>query len=526
MMVQQEPHVHGSVVPARRQARGAVPLGRRDHCFRQAVAITAFAAGCTFAALLAADGGRGGAVTSLLGRSVPEGGATVGHAPRARDLARSCGRSGHEACEAFQTSTVSGGDASLALDAGPQSTDSCTESQAQKDPWWRLDFGRVVTVVGLRVFVHRVSMCDALGVGIMPGSEQEPINMNVGVPCGCAKSSAAAPVAAGEPSLDTYLLFSPDGGPEGRGVLTLRRELKQFIATGTRALKPASKGGLTVVAVVKFVGTAGDYERIIDFGNGAADDNILLCRKGPGNDLAFMGFNGGTKVCVIEKAAVLKQDKWLVIVVSYKAADLSLKMHVNGDEVASGTCSSALTDRSVTKTFIGKSNWDNNPTVNADVGGVLVSDKHLGADEIKAVSAAMLVGHDPVCSYQDKKLNGWQVRVGNIPMAPDSNPACVHPPSHPMTAVALKAPEGEYREVNCTSAVHGRYLFIQVAGLKRVLSICNVQVWGKEYDPWVEGGTNEEKWLYGPEPAWHTNGCVEGAQWCTRVGENIYFIPP
>ncbi len=80
--------VQQSVVPARRLARRAVPL-------RQAVAIAAFAAGCTFAALLAADGGEGGRrgeVRSMLGRSVPEGGAKMNHlAPRARDLARSCG---------------------------------------------------------------------------------------------------------------------------------------------------------------------------------------------------------------------------------------------------------------------------------------------------------------------------------------------------------------------------------------------------------------------------------------------------
>lgn len=80
----------------------------------------------------------------------------------------------------------------------------------------------------------------------------------------------------------------------------------------------------------------------------------------------------------------------------------------------------------------------------------------------------------------------------------------------------------------CTgrTPMHGRYLFIELAGLSRVLSLCEVEVYGAEYDPWVEGGTNAEKWLYGPEPAWHTNACVEGAPWCTRVGENVYFIPP
>ena len=74
--------------------------------------------------------------------------------------------------------------------------------------------------------------------------------------------------------------------------------------------------------------------------------------------------------------------------------------------------------------------------------------------------------------------------------------------------------------------MHGRYLFIELLGPSRILSLCEVEVWGAEYNPWTEGGTNAEKWLYGPEPAWHTNGCIEDAPWCTRVGENVYFIPP
>ena len=95
-----------------------------------------------------------------------------------------------------------------------------------------------------------------------------------------------------------------------------------------------------------------------------------------------------------------------------------------------------------------------------------------------------------------------------------------------MTAVALHSEGGTHADINCTSPVRGKYLYVQAMGDSRALSLCNMVVWGFEFDPWVEGGTNEEKWLHGPEPAWHTNACIEGAPWCTRVGENNYFIPP
>jgi len=137
-------------------------------------------------------------------------------------------------------------------------------------------------VHGLRLFGP--SMCDALGVGVMPGSSSQPVNMNVGVPCGCG-SASVVPAAAPAPAP----AYSAQGGPQGAGCLVFNRELNQFVAAGTRSLQLASKGGLTAVAVVRFGGAAVSWERIFDFGNGANQDNVLLARKGSGEDLVFLG---------------------------------------------------------------------------------------------------------------------------------------------------------------------------------------------------------------------------------------------
>jgi len=60
--------------------------------------------------------------------------------------------------------------------------------------------------------------------------------------------------------------------------------------------------GFTVMAWVDFQGS-GSWERIIDFGNGANDDNILFARQGTTNNLVFEVYNGdisGGKVVAVD----------------------------------------------------------------------------------------------------------------------------------------------------------------------------------------------------------------------------------
>ena len=152
------------------------------------------------------------------------------------------------------------------------------------------------------------------------------------------------------------------------------------------------------------------------------------------------GFNGASTVCNVEAAGVLKQNEWLTIVVRYDAADGSVRLLVNGNEAASASCSQPLTDRSLTNTFVGKSNWPANPTFNGDMAGVLVSDRYLSRDQVQSAASAIALGKDPVCEFDSERLHGWQVRVGNNGWVPDKNPPCVHAPSDPMTPIALNAP--------------------------------------------------------------------------------------
>ena len=49
----------------------------------------------------------------------------------------------------------------------------------------------------------------------------------------------------------------------------------------------SSNGGFTVGAVVRLSSSPGTGERIIDFGNGSGNSNIILARSGTSSDLVF-----------------------------------------------------------------------------------------------------------------------------------------------------------------------------------------------------------------------------------------------
>jgi hypothetical protein len=72
-------------------------------------------------------------------------------------------------------------------------------------------------------------------------------------------------------------VYSASGGPQGKGHVTFNRTNSQYLDAGARTLNIATNGGLTIVAVVRFTGTAGSYERIIDLGSGAPDNKKTSC---------------------------------------------------------------------------------------------------------------------------------------------------------------------------------------------------------------------------------------------------------
>ncbi|MFB2920457.1 LamG-like jellyroll fold domain-containing protein [Aerosakkonema funiforme] len=97
-----------------------------------------------------------------------------------------------------------------------------------------------------------------------------------------------------------------------------------------------------------------NWSRIIDFGNGAPADNIVLANPGTSNTLGFY-VNRGTAQQNIQVPNFLEAGKWMHIAVTLEPSG-SCKIYKNGQLIQSGTCQ---TPNNVNRTlnYIGRSNW-------------------------------------------------------------------------------------------------------------------------------------------------------------------------
>lgn len=71
------------------------------------------------------------------------------------NFARACGPSRDQPCSTGQSSTAAGGVAKRAVDNGNQTSydgESCTHTDQQTNPWWKVNFGRQIKVTGVRIY--------------------------------------------------------------------------------------------------------------------------------------------------------------------------------------------------------------------------------------------------------------------------------------------------------------------------------------------------------------------------------------
>jgi deleted-in-malignant-brain-tumors protein 1 len=135
------------------------------------------------------------------------------------------------------------------------------------------------------------------------------------------------------PPLGSAILpvYNASGGPQGKGHVTFDRNGSQFLDAGPRTLNIATNGGLTIVAVVRFTGSPGSYERIIDLGNGAtsAENSVVLGRERNTSNLMFEIRNGASAIASTTVSGAIVQNSWLTVVARYRASTREYWLTVN-----------------------------------------------------------------------------------------------------------------------------------------------------------------------------------------------------
>jgi hypothetical protein len=196
-------------------------------------------------------------------------------------------------------------------------------------------------------------------------------------------------------------VYNALGGPQGKGHVTFNRSQSQYLDAGPRTLNITTNGGLTIVAVVRFTGDPGAWERIIDMGSGSGVNMLNIFRDGTTTDLRIELLNGGSVIEATTLSGVNVQNTWLTAVVRYRASTREWWFTVNG-VAASGTASASLADRMLSLTYMGRSQFSyfngdvamGDAYFNGDMAGVFVVDEYLSTDATSAIADAMARGED------------------------------------------------------------------------------------------------------------------------------------
>jgi hypothetical protein len=123
----------------------------------------------------------------------------------------------------------------------------------------------------------------------------------------------------------------------------------------------------------------GDWQRVFDFGNGPASDNILLTQAGGSNDMTFHVYDGWQQFSVTAEGAIVEGEvaTWTAAIDS----DGLMQIYKNGDLLAEGE-GIVPPDVDRASLLIGRSNWTGDaPLIGevlsidfTDVGGEIIED--------------------------------------------------------------------------------------------------------------------------------------------------------
>jgi len=191
----------------------------------------------------------------------------------------------------------------------------------------------------------------------------------------------------------TAVYSATAGFAAGTGAVTFVRAFSQYLDGGAHAFNVQTNGGLTVIALVMYTGVPADgpAERIIDFGSGNGNNNIIVSRFGT-DQMLWALHNGATLCYITTDNAVIVRNSWLTVVATYRHSDRAMTLTV-GSTVKTGFCSFVMADRVVTNTYVAKS-WMNDPYSQISIGNVYAVDALLSAAEIAAIAGRMQRGED------------------------------------------------------------------------------------------------------------------------------------
>jgi hypothetical protein len=191
----------------------------------------------------------------------------------------------------------------------------------------------------------------------------------------------------------------------------------KYLDAGSKTFNVNTNGGFTAIWYGAFTGSVNDNERIFDFGNGQASDNILALRAGSGTSIYFFMFNGSADYSIVTGSGVITQNEWAVWTFRYTASSRQMEILKNGALQAIGTAGAAITDKTLTKTWIGRSNWTASAVdyySNINTAGFYVYDNYRTDTQIASISNHLMYSTTATVPSALPDSNNKIVRYGSV----------------------------------------------------------------------------------------------------------------
>ena len=157
----------------------------------------------------------------------------------------------------------------------------------------------------------------------------------------------------------------------------------RYLAFGSQTIDMSK--GFSVACQFAWTNGIGSYERIFDFGNGAPSNNILIQRQSTGTNLMFVYYIGSTEYAVTAVGAIPAQNTLYTVVAIYDPSKPLLSLYVNGTLTTSVPAAVARDTRTLTNTYIGRSNWASDAYSNVNINYLSMYNSVLVSAQVQSV---------------------------------------------------------------------------------------------------------------------------------------------
>jgi hypothetical protein len=151
-------------------------------------------------------------------------------------------------------------------------------------------------------------------------------------------------------------------------------------------------GDLTIEAWV-YMNAAQNWSRIIDIGNGTANNNILLASYGDTGRIVFESFNGNTSLGQIITDEALPMNRWVHVAAALNS-DRSVNIYWDGVLKKTGNLSALPVEATRTNTWVGRSNWSQDAYFKGSIRDLKIWNDTRSAAEVRSDMSLAPSGSD------------------------------------------------------------------------------------------------------------------------------------